>query len=538
MLEKVFVQKFYLQKHLEAPLLKEREEYLGLYYLKGVCHHYLWSIAEYTLRIAEYLHLKDGDTRLITLAEIEAAAEKWARRRFYHPQRRKYSKKGRRRFIVVAKDWLKFCNRLELLQEDSVPIFNELFEKKHTRRKMVAAPLLNERIEYLQYWKEHGAKRATLRIYAEYELHIIKYLSLETLRRISLKEIYEAAKVWAKDKRSNGRFTKYSKCAERRFIIYSKKWLAYMKNLEVKADEYPFYNESQSYLDYLLSVKEYSSRTIKTRNSVFRLFFGKLGLQCNDLAKIKPIHIDRTIATMSKDGKWSRRTISSITSVLRNFLEYAELQGWCMNGLSKSIRSPKVYYGEDLPCTLKREDIKMAVEYYDSDTLVAIRNYAILLLLVVYGIRSSEVTNLKIKDIDWEKEQLYLSRAKGCKPQIFPLVESVGDAILQYLKRSRKNKSPSEYLFLCVNAPYRRMSPSAVWQIVHKCLISLGIELKHYGPHSLRHSCATHLVNSGFSMKEICEHLGHQQFDTTYIYTKVDLNNLRKVAEINWEDVL
>ncbi|MDR1338958.1 MAG: tyrosine-type recombinase/integrase [Prevotellaceae bacterium] len=62
--------------------------------------------------------------------------------------------------------------------------------------------------------------------------------------------------------------------------------------------------------------------------------------------------------------------------------------------------------------------------------------------------------------------------------------------------------------------------------------------MRHYGPHSLRHGCATRLINLGFSLKEVADQLGHQQLDTTRIYAKVDINNLRKVADMNWEGIL
>lgn len=117
--------------------------------------------------------------------------------------------------------------------------------------------------------------------------------------------------------------------------------------------------------------------------------------------------------------------------------------------MSIHIKTPRIYCEEDLPYAPKWDDMKRAVQYYESDTPSAIRNYAIMQLLVGYGIRRSEVVNMKIKDIDWKKEQLYLNRAKGGKPQIFPLVKSVGDAILHYLKKSRKMRvSPN--IFSCV----------------------------------------------------------------------------------------
>lgn len=133
---------------------------------------------------------------------------------------------------------------------------------------------------------------------------------------------------------------------------------------------------------------------------------------------------------------------------------------------------------------------------------------------------------------------LYLKRAKRSKSQVFPLSKPVGNAILNYLKRVRPNNCLLREVFLCKRAPYRILSSSAIYQIVSKNLKPLNLNIKHHGPHALRHACATHLINEGISLKEISDHLGHRGLETTRIYTKVDLNNLRKIAEFNIGDLL
>jgi site-specific recombinase XerD len=89
-----------------------------------------------------------------------------------------------------------------------------------------------------------------------------------------------------------------------------------------------------------------------------------------------------------------------------------------------------------------------------------------------------------------------------------------------------------------MRSPYRPLSTSAIYQIVSAGLKGEGLTLQHYGPHSLRHGCATRLINAGFSLKEVADQLGHQQLDTTRIYAKVDITNLRQVADMNWEEIL
>ncbi len=152
--------------------------------------------------------------------------------------------------------------------------------------------------------------------------------------------------------------------------------------------------------------------------------------------------------------------------------------------------------------------------------------------------RRSEVAGLKLPDIDWKNEQLYLRRAKRSKPQVFPLSKTVGEAILRYLKEVRPTHCKSKELFITRRSPYQALTAGAIYAIVNRRLKPLHLPIKHHGPHALRHACATHLINEGFSLKEISDHLGHQELETTRIYAKVDLVNLRKVAEQNWEGLL
>jgi integrase/recombinase XerD len=160
------------------------------------------------------------------------------------------------------------------------------------------------------------------------------------------------------------------------------------------------------------------------------------------------------------------------------------------------------------------------------------------MLLTVYGMRRSEVAGLKLPDIDWINEQIYLRRAKRSKPQVFPLSKTVGEAILRYLKDVRPKHCKLKHLFIGQRSPYQALSAGAIYAIVNRRLKPLNLPIKNHGPHALRHACATHLINEGFSLKEISDHLGHQELETTRIYAKVDLKNIRKVAEQKWEGLL
>jgi len=173
----------------------------------------------------------------------------------------------------------------------------------------------------------------------------------------------------------------------------------------------------------------------------------------------------------------------------------------------------------------------------EGDDPTAIRDRAILLLLSVYGCRCGEVIRLRLEDLDWQQERIYFTRPKASRVQTYPLSRVVGDAILRYLREVRPRSSYRE-VFLRLLAPIQPLQRAALWWVVSHRLRALGVTLHHKGPHALRHACATHLLEEGFTLKQIGDHLGHRRADTTRIYAKVDLTGLRQVADFNLGDLL
>jgi site-specific recombinase XerD len=147
------------------------------------------------------------------------------------------------------------------------------------------------------------------------------------------------------------------------------------------------------------------------------------------------------------------------------------------------------------------------------------------------------VARLRLEDVDWNGEILHVTRPKQRCTQKYPLVASVGTAILRYLKEARPRSAHRE-LFLSVEAPVRPLSPARVSGIVRSRLAMLGIDVPRRGAHCLRHANARHLLDAGFVLKEIGDHLGHRSASSTRIYAKVDLTGLRRVAEIDLGSLL
>ncbi|GFP25698.1 hypothetical protein HKBW3S43_01129 [Candidatus Hakubella thermalkaliphila] len=151
------------------------------------------------------------------------------------------------------------------------------------------------------------------------------------------------------------------------------------------------------------------------------------------------------------------------------------------------------------------------------------------MLFAIYGLRATEVAKMRLEDIDWEHDLILVSRPKSRGRQIYPLLPTVGNAILRYLQEVRPGCSWRE-VFLTFSAPLRPISRTGLYSLTQRRMLELGISTPHRGPHALRHACAVHLVEEGLSLKEIGDHLGHRSSSATRIYAKVDLSGLREVA--------
>ena len=263
-----------------------------------------------------------------------------------------------------------------------------------------------------------------------------------------------------------------------------------------------------------------------------RLFLNWAAGQVKALRRITPEDISRYFAWQAAQRRWKRTTISIHVKALRNFFRFAQSMNWCVPGLADTIDAPRIYKRERLPRGPLWSDVQRLLVASSRDTPTDIRDHAMLLLLAVYGFRSSEVRHLCLDDIDWEHEVIYVRRTKQRKTQHYPLLRNVGDAILRYLREVRPRCLYRE-VFITRIQPFRPLTKTCLGMTVRNRLLQLGLTLPHYGPHALRHSCATHLLAERFTLKDIADHLGHASLESTQIYAKTNLAALQEVGQFD-----
>jgi site-specific recombinase XerD len=310
-------------------------------------------------------------------------------------------------------------------------------------------------------------------------------------------------------------------------------WLRSMNALTV-AEEPParFDRELRAFAEHMRVEQGLSAATIKNRMHLTRGFIDALSPHVRAVRKITLDHIEAFLHGEAKRG-WNRCSLRQLGSSLRCFFRFAAYQGWCSATLATGIELPRLYDLEDVPRvpTVEEVDQLLATTAAGNDAL-AIRDHAILLLLIHYGLRRGEVQRLTLDDLDWKAETIRIDRRKSRQAPTYPLSAPVGASILRYLREARQ-RGAGRGLFLTLRPPYRPLSGDGISMMVHRRLAEQGVKLDRFGAHCLRHACAGQLLDAGFTMKQIADHLGHRSMNSTRIYTKIDLRGLRQVAEFD-----
>lgn len=219
---------------------------------------------------------------------------------------------------------------------------------------------------------------------------------------------------------------------------------------------------------------------------------------------------------------------------VRVFLRFCYRERYVDCDLCAAVQMPRIYRLADVPRSITWDEVRQVLNCVDRRTAMGRRDYAMLLLLVTYGLRANEVAKLTLDDIDWKRERLSVPLRKAGHWSAYPLAGVVGEAIIDYLKNARP-ETKDRHLFFRVVAPFHPISSAAVSSAAVKYLHGAGVQVHRPGSHTLRHTCVQRLIDSEFSLKAVGDYVGHRSPQSTKIYTKVNLTALREVAMGNGE---
>lgn len=252
--------------------------------------------------------------------------------------------------------------------------------------------------------------------------------------------------------------------------------------------------------------------------------------------EITPIILNDYIKTFIN---YSNKATATELSAIRCFLRYLFLNGYTNKNLVESLPIIRNYYSPSMPKIWKPEELEKVLSSVDRGNPTGKRDYAILLMIARYGIRCSDIKNLKLENLHWDNNTILLIQQKTGKSIIYPILGDVGWALIDYLKNGRPI-TKCNCIFVRHNAPFQEFSPnSALDRILIKYIRESGIPITRETPsgmHSLRHTLASTLLAENIPLAVISEILGHTSIKSTDVYLHIDHKRLRECA-LNPEEV-
>jgi len=238
---------------------------------------------------------------------------------------------------------------------------------------------------------------------------------------------------------------------------------------------------------------------------------------CKNTCDINTIYICKAILRMNNKDSYA---------VIRSFLRYLYENGTLNNDLSMVV--PKYRRPIPLPTTYTDEEIDRLEKIIDRTTKKGKRNYSIFLLASRLGMRSGDIAEMTFDNIDFNCDCIDFIQNKTGQPLSLPLLPEIRQAITEYMQHARPN-AKNNYLFIRLKAPFEKISTSAIRFMLTECFKAAGIDIsnKKHGPHTLRSSMASSMVNSDIPYDVVRKTLGHIDPQAIKRYAKVDIENLR-----------
>jgi integrase/recombinase XerC len=291
------------------------------------------------------------------------------------------------------------------------------------------------------------------------------------------------------------------------------------------------------FLDYLRHERSVSEETCRAYASDLEQFHRYLKKKTRSehirISEITPDSIRGFFALLHANQKNTTRARK--LSTLRSFYNYLTDRGWYHENPAQAVASPKIRL--KIPAFLDVDDIFHFLDSLQRSALQPesswrrLRNWAIFECLYSIGARVSELVGLNDVDVDFDQGLVRIF-GKGKKERVVPIGKKALEALLAYRLAAQgqipKGRSATSHLFL--NASGGRLTARSVHRILRAELRKCGL-WQHLSPHGLRHTFATHLLNSGADLRAIQEMLGHSALSTTQRYTHVHLDQLMRTYD-------
>jgi len=282
-----------------------------------------------------------------------------------------------------------------------------------------------------------------------------------------------------------------------------------------------------SFLNSLIIQKGLSKNTIQSYESdIYQLYQWNLSKNKKRMTEIKKSDTSQYISYLfSQNLKSSsvNRKISSLKTFF-NFLLKKKLIK--VNPFAEQIMPKKPI---SLPKSISEDDVVKLLDAPKVDTVIGLRDRAMLELLYASGVRISELVNIKYSDLDLERNIMKVF-GKGSKERLVPFGEDASQWISAYIDQRKKNKELASIKYIFLNNRGSKISRHAFWHRLKEYCLEIGLK-NDISPHTLRHAFATHLLNRGADLRSVQVLLGHSDLSTTQIYTHIAKQRLSELVK-------
>jgi integrase/recombinase XerD len=309
-----------------------------------------------------------------------------------------------------------------------------------------------------------------------------------------------------------------------------------------------------SYLDFTdhlageRAVSEHTLAAYELDGAKLRAFLRSAGAAA--AAAVKPEHLTAYVAHLRQQGL-ADRTVARMTVSARSFFRFLHNTGAIASDPAAHLPAGRIW--RTLPAVLSEQDVRRLLLTPPADTALGMRDRALLECIYATGGRVSELCGLRLGDVGAERGFVRL-RGKGDKERLTPLGESAAGKLAVYMEQARpelvgaggtggtkckagalhhtaslRHRRAVDLVFLSKNG--RGLGRDRVWQLVQAYGLQAGLAPDLCHPHALRHSFATHLLERGANIRAVQTMLGHEDIETTQIYTHVEVSRLRTTLQ-------
>ena len=285
----------------------------------------------------------------------------------------------------------------------------------------------------------------------------------------------------------------------------------------------------QAFLAYLQFERGYSSKTLDSYQRQLMQLAASIDDADTHWLNLNETQLKQHVISLRRSGA-KPRTIALKVAALRSFYRFLQAQGQRSDNPAQYLSVPKA--ARSLPKNLNVDQLNHLLSFDSSDDILACRDKAMLELFYSSGLRLEELVNANISDIDW-REQLMRVTGKGSKQRIVPVGKIALQALQQWLAQrpAFTTKLPAEDTnALFISKQHKRISARHVRERVQLWAKQQGLNQQVH-PHMLRHSFASHMLESSQDLRAVQELLGHANLSTTQVYTHLDFAHLAKVYD-------